>query len=770
MSLRNRILVALVSLVTGAMAVVVLIHDSRERKMLLDLEEDRGEAIARSLAAATSTPLLTYNYVSLQQLAERAADEGGVEYVVILDKEGTVAGFSGQPQKQGEQLKDALSRNAFSSNEVLVQEVPGPRGDVPALDIAVPVFVEGSAVKWGMVRVGLSLAPVYAEVDRTRWWVVGSGFVVLILSSLVARLLSRRITGPLKRLVEATEELAKGNFDYRLGMGGGDEIGNLSRKFDDMSMIIREKRLEVERKNAELAALNAGLEEMVRERTRALAQAEEKYRLLVEESPNAICIIQDCNLKFFNQAFSTVFGYSEEELMEGERTFLDLLQEDQKDELKSVLTAPRNGEASGFYREIVGRHRNGSAVYLDMRSIWVFYEGAPALEAILVDVTEQKQMQERIVSHERLRALGEMASGVAHDFNNILGAILGRAQLLQRRDVSPEVARGLSIIEKAAQDGGASVRKIQEFSRVRTDREFTLVNLNAVLEDTVEMTRSRWEDGAHRAGSEIRVETRFQDVPPVQGALSELRELFINFILNAVDAITGKGTITLETRAEKDRVVITVADTGRGMSPEVQRRLFDPFFSTKGPQGTGLGMSIAYGTIRRHGGEIEVTTEEGAGTTFRIAFPSAAERTEPTSRATGRGDSKELVRGSGRILVVDDEQDLRELVAEVLQEGGYEVTIAGGGEEALAAAGKERFDLVVTDLGMPGMSGWDVAKGCREMQPHVFVILLTGWGAELDLARAEQNGIDRVLKKPFDMGDLLRAVREVRGAGSSRAA
>jgi CheY-like chemotaxis protein len=340
--------------------------------------------------------------------------------------------------------------------------------------------------------------------------------------------------------------------------------------------------------------------------------------------------------------------------------------------------------------------------------------------------------------------------------------------------VNPEVARGLSIIEKAAQDGGASVRKIQEFSRVRTDREFSPVNLTAVLEDAVEMTRSRGEDEAHRVGSEIRVETRFEAVSPVQGDLSELRELFINFILNAVDAIDGKGTITLETRMEKERVTVCVSDTGRGMSPEVQRKLFDPFFSTKGPRGTGLGMSIAYGTIRRHGGEIEVATEEGVGTTFRIAFP-AADPAERSSRMMSTGESAafgslEIPRGSGTVLVVDDEPDLRELVSEVLQEGGYKVTIASGGEEALALAAKNRFDLVVTDLGMPGVSGWDVAKGCRELQPHIFVILLTGWGAELDLVRAEQAGIHRILKKPFDMGDLLHAVQEVRKPSADRAA
>jgi PAS domain S-box-containing protein len=622
----------------------------------------------------------------------------------------------------------------------------------PGLDIAVPVYVEGSPEKWGMVRVGLSLKPVYAEVNRTRTWVIGSGVVVLVLAIVVARLLTQRITGPLERLVEATGELAKGNFDYRVGLRTGDEIEDLSRKFDQMSALIMDKRIEVEQTNQELAALNANLEEKVTERTQAVAEAEEKYRLLVEQSPNAICIIQDGRLKFFNKAFSKAFGYSTEELTAKDWLFLDFMDNAQQDEMRGALDS-----SLVVSREIVGRHKSGSRIFLDMRSIWVSYEGSPALEAILVDVTEQRQMQNQVVAYERLRALGEMASGVAHDFNNVLGAILGRAQLLQRREVSDEVMGGLRIIEKAAQDGSATVKRIQEFSRVRTDREFAPLDLNAVLEDSIEMTRSHWEDEAHRSGKEIEVARHLGMIPRMDGNISELRELFINFILNAVDAISNEGTITVGTHQEGERVVVAIADSGRGMSQEVQQRLFDPFFSTKGSGGTGLGMSIAYGTIQRHGGQIQVTSSEGAGTTFSISFPFSSDQEDWED-----GPDSRLIEGaSGRVLVVDDEEDVRVLVADIIREGGFEVETASGGAEALGLAKGRKFDVLVTDLGMPGMSGWEVARSCREQEPDISVILLTGWGATIDAGEAERAGVDRVLKKPFDMKELLRAVHEL---------
>ena len=757
--IRSRILLALVGLVTMAIAVVVVVQDWRQREVLLHLEYERGLSIARYLAVAASKPLLIYNLVGLQELTDTAVLEEGVEYAIVLDREGTVAGFSDQPQRQGSVPKDDLTKKSIATSKILIQKESAlyPGGG-PGIDFAIPIYVEGSPDKWGTVRVGLSLRSMYAELDRTRAWGLGSGCAVLALAILVALLLTQRITGPLKRLVDATGELAKGNFDYRVGLETGDEIGDLSRKFDHMSSIIRKNQLEVKRTNDQLASLNLNLEEKVRERTRAVAEAEEKYRLLVEQSPNAICIIQNGELKFFNQTFCQTFGYLSKELSAKSWVFVDLLDPDQNDEINDILSVPEGStKTPNTSREIVGKHKNGSAIYLDMHSIWVSYEGAPALEAILVDVTEQKTIQEQIVSYERLRALGEMASGVAHDFNNVLGTILGRSQLMQRRETNKEVLRGLSIIEKAAHDGSMTVKRIQEFSRVRTDHEFATLDLNAVLEDAIEMTRTRWVDEAQKAGKQVKLESTFSESISVKGNISELRELFINFILNAVDAIEHKGTITISTEVEEDCAVVRLADTGKGMSAAVQRKLFDPFFSTKGSQGTGLGMSIAYGTIQRHRGRIELTTKEGVGTTFLIYLPVSdkKENTHTVSKAESPGQ------GTGRILVVDDEEDLRMTVTDILEDEGYSIIAAPGGKEALALLKENEFDLMVTDLGMPGMSGWDLARTCRELYPQVSIILLTGWGATLDPEEATKAGIDKIMEKPFDIVELLDTVQDL---------
>jgi signal transduction histidine kinase/ActR/RegA family two-component response regulator len=445
------------------------------------------------------------------------------------------------------------------------------------------------------------------------------------------------------------------------------------------------------------------------------------------------------------------------ELGERDWEFVELLDEDHRDEMRVAMEIPTSSPGAGVSLETVGKRKNGGKIYLDMRAIQITYEGAPALEAILGDVTEQKHVHDQVVSSERLRALGEMAGGVAHDFNNVLGAILGRAQLLQRQDLNEEIAKGLRIIEKAAQDGSATVQRIQEFSRVRTDQEFAPIDLGPMLEDVIEMTRSRWEDEAQRIGKTVTVKRDLDKVSPVDGNISELRELFMNFILNAVDAIEVEGVITVGTDESDEGVLVTITDNGHGMSPEVQRKLFDPFFTTKGSGGVGLGMSIAYGTIQRHGGDVEVSSTEGSGTTFTISFPFSTRRGDDDTDLGG------LFAGAGRILVVDDEEDVRELVKDILIEGGYEVETASGGAEALDMIGENNYELVITDLGMPGVGGWDVARGCRDISPETAVALLTGWGATVDSADTSDLGIERVLKKPFEMLELLAAVQEILG-------
>jgi signal transduction histidine kinase len=233
-----------------------------------------------------------------------------------------------------------------------------------------------------------------------------------------------------------------------------------------------------------------------------------------------------------------------------------------------------------------------------------------------------KNAQQRMVQAEKLKALGELAAGVAHDFSNLLGGILGHAQLMLRDIEDPKQRKRLAHIEQAARDGAETVERILEFARTQPHRPFEPVDLNAIVQDSIEMSRPRWENQARVYGTVIDVETDLAAIPPVLGDRVRLREVLTNILLNAVDALPDGGLIQVATRHEGENVVLSVRDNGVGMPEEVQTRIFDPFYSTKGTLGTGLGLSVAYGIVTQHGGAITVDSRPGAGSTFTLCFPA----------------------------------------------------------------------------------------------------------------------------------------------------
>jgi CheY-like chemotaxis protein len=323
------------------------------------------------------------------------------------------------------------------------------------------------------------------------------------------------------------------------------------------------------------------------------------------------------------------------------------------------------------------------------------------------------------------------------------------------------VKKGLKIIEKAALDGAETVRRIQEFTRVKADAHtFSEVEINQVIEDALEFTRTRWKNEAEAKGVVLEVHCDFGEIPPLSGDPAGLREVFTNLVINAVDAMPKGGDITITTIREEESVLVTVADTGTGMSPEIQKRIFDPFFTTKGTRGSGLGLSICYGIVSRHRGEISVSSRVGQGSTFIIRLPldRAAKAAEEPSDAGGG-----LL--SARVLVIDDDEVFRSVLADTLLESGCRVEQAGSGHEGLSLFSEGEYDLVITDLGMEHMSGWDVARKVKELSASTPVALISGWGSQIDEATARAKGVDYIIAKPFRL-DQLRGI--VRKAASPR--
>jgi len=362
------------------------------------------------------------------------------------------------------------------------------------------------------------------------------------------------------------------------------------------------------------------------------------------------------------------------------------------------------------------------------------------------------QSQAVLVQNERLRALGEMAAGVAHDFNNMLAVIVGRTELLLGRTDDPYLQKGLQQVRRAATTGAATVRRIQNFTGTRRARPPGRVALGDVVREVVQLTRVRWKDEAQRRGVPYEVSVE-GDAPEVAGHADELREVFTNLLNNALDAMPAGGRCVFRIASDEGTATVEVEDTGRGMSPDVRARIFEPFFTTKGPKGSGLGLSVSWGIVSSSGGTITVDSTPGAGTrlTVRLPLPDALPDEPGGAGAPAAGKT-------ARVLVIDDDETVRQVLADILTEMGHEVSQTEQGGEGLALCARERFDLVITDLSMPGMSGWDVAAALERDQPGVAVGMVTGWGEQVDAEQATRHRLKFVLAKPFVLDDVERAV------------
>jgi signal transduction histidine kinase/ActR/RegA family two-component response regulator len=383
------------------------------------------------------------------------------------------------------------------------------------------------------------------------------------------------------------------------------------------------------------------------------------------------------------------------------------------------------------------------------------------LERIAAAHAEHEQQRERAAHADKMAALGELSFGVAHNVNNTLTGILGRAQLLLRTTDPMKMAAGLDLIIKSADDGAQIIRRIQDFARQRPSREFEPVSVAQLLKDACEMTRPRWE--TRPAGAAINFALLVDCTACVMGDPVELREVLVNVIYNAIDAMPNGGEIQVSAEETDERVVVSVTDTGSGMRPEVKSRLFDPFFTTKGKAGTGMGLAVSFGIIRRHDGAIEVDSEPGRGTTFRIALPRAINTQTRGLESDSRASAGGLAEGVVRVLVVDDEAVIREVLAEALEAEGCEVVMAANGEQALQLydAHQGRFDALFTDIGMPEMNGWMLITAIRRRSENIPVAIISGWADAISWDTRNAAKAEWVVSKPFDISKISEIALEI---------
>ena len=417
----------------------------------------------------------------------------------------------------------------------------------------------------------------------------------------------------------------------------------------------------------------------------------------------------------------------------------------------------------------VGFHRKPEPPTEDERQFFnfIFYILHQLLEkrALL----ELKHKYEKHFHHlERMKLVGELASGAAHHLNNILSVIIGKAQILGKKLESTAFERDIQLILRAAQDGAVSIRRLQDVIIRRSEmEEFTLVNINQLIEEVIESLRPKFEKEAQFKGIHYDLDLNFTPVRAIRGDAVSLREAILNIIQNALEAMPNGGKLSIQTSDKDNKVLLFISDTGVGIPPDIQKKIFEPFFTTKGSKGNGLGLSIVAETIKKHHGTVYVDSIPNKGTIFMIELPVANKRVLPFS------PQKEMITPTDKfykVLLVDDEGIVRETLAEMLEEEGFEVSMAANADEALLKFQKVKPDAVFTDLSMPGINGIELARRIKQLDSRVPVLIITGWN-QMDSQMIQSNKfVDGIIQKPFEANRIREELDRIlsRNGRSSR--
>lgn len=460
------------------------------------------------------------------------------------------------------------------------------------------------------------------------------------------------------------------------------------------------------------------------------------------------------------------FGYPRETILT--MRVKSLVVAGQIDKLFESREQIKIGESIQFELEILGR--NGEPIPFEFHARPVVYRGQPAVLSVGRDLSMRKKLERALVMTERLSAVGEMASGVAHNFNNVLQMILGAAEAAAAKLASGKIrdaAEAVGRIQEASQRAAEVVRRIKDFTHFREDdsetRE-TSIDVGVLLEEAVQLTEPLWKnlpDSRMYVVNLVRADDCF-----ARGKPSEIYEVIVNLIKNGLEAMPQGGTLTISVEAVGDKIYVRISDAGLGIPYENLQRIFEPFFTTKGLKSSGLGLSSSYGIIKRHHGDIQVTSQVGRGTTFTVMLPRAARPPVEQMTATARSDKEKI-----RFLMVDDEVNILKAMEMFFEDSEVELVTSRTAAEGLEAFKQGSFDVVLCDLGMDDLNGWEFGKQirgyCLQMGlPRVPFLLYTGWDSGFDPARLEESGVDRVVIKPVPCSELLHILEEVTSAAS----
>ncbi len=595
--LQTRLILYSTLLILLLMGLIIILVEKRQSETIQEEARKRGMSIARNLAAVSTNALLTYNYVVLEQNAEKVALEEDIAYVIIHDKEGKVAAYSQHDEKQGTILTDDVSQRAVSAKEPLIQSTLAQERKTRILDISIPVYIKESEEKWGTIRVGLSLERMSRQILKTRLNLLLLGFFAILLGVLGSIFFARRITQPISKLVKTTISAAAGDLDQAIDIRTGDEIEELGRNFNHMIEQIRLQRSELEDRLREITSLKAYNDNILSSMTNGLITTDLEKRIIT-----------------LNKMAERILERRRDEMV-------GLLLERALGEhhpLCGMMTETLLHEEGLFHPELELK-KNGESLWLAASTSLLSDAEGKKIGTLVVfqDITEIKALEEKLRQADRRAAMGTLSAGLAHEIKNPLSAIKTFVQLLPKKVGNPSFMEKFNVtVPREIDRINQLVEDLLELTRRRI-RPMVNLDVNVLILQVIdlhgeEMERRHITFKNHLDGA----------LPSIQGDSDTLYRAFSNVVINSIQAMPNGGSLIISSEQDQrpSMAKITFKDTGIGMDEETSKNLFNPFFTTK-DKGSGLGMALTRKIIEDHRGTIEVMSEKGVGTTFVLWLP-----------------------------------------------------------------------------------------------------------------------------------------------------
>lgn len=596
--LQTRLILYSTLLILLLMALVIIIVEKRQTETIQEEAQKRGVTMARHLAAVSTNALLTYNYVVLEQNAERVVLEEDVLYVIIHDKEDKVAAYTQHDEKQGMILRDEVSQKAARARVPLIQPILYGEKEVRALDISIPAYIKESQEKWGTIRIGLSLEGMSSQILKTRLNLLLLGGFAIALGILGSVFFARRITQPISNLVGTTIAAAKGDLEQVIDIHTGDEIEELGKNFNHMIQQIRLHQTELENRLREITSLKAYTDNVLSSMTNGLITID------LEEK---IVTLNEMAERILGKRSGEIVGLPLERVLSEDHPLYRMM----------IETLSRE---EGVFRSEMELRKDEGSLWLTVGTSLLTDGKGKKLGALVLfqDITEIKALEEKLRQADRLAALGTLSAGLAHEIKNPLSAIKTFVQLLPRKIENPSFMGKFNItVPREIDRINQLVEDLLELTRRRTP-SFVALDVNHLILQVIDLHIEEMKK------KQIHFEDHLdRTLPSIGGDPETLYRAFSNLVINAIQAMPNGGVLRISSAMEgskRPELNIIFRDAGIGMDAETAKNIFNPFFTTK-DRGVGLGMALTHKIIEDHRGTIEVMSEKGLGTTFILRLP-----------------------------------------------------------------------------------------------------------------------------------------------------